>query len=333
MTRKRFVSCVVLCRNDREALDSYVVALAGILRGISSEYEIVLVHDGTVPGLGPTLDHILASTSYVRVLELTHAKGDHVGATAGLEVAIGDYVCVLDSDNDPPELLAEAVARAIDGTDVVLGIDANRSQRGVLGRVLGRLFVTYARRRLKVDVSQGMGSFRCMSRYAVNALIRLSQPHRYYRIWGDYVGLTTARMSYVGRGKRADRGLVKAVDEALDIVVSTSAHPLRMISVLAIAFAAANLVYIGYIVAIFLFKRDVATGWTTLSLQIALMTFFVITLLAIMSEYIGRGLERASPNPVYWVREERTSKRFVEVERRVNVVERSAAVDLDAPQR
>lgn len=320
---ERFVSCVVLCRGDAAQLEPFVRKLSTILLGFAADHEIVLVNDASDPEMRGALERIIDQLPYIRLLQLTQRKGDHVAATAGLGSALGDYVCVLDSDNDPPELVPEAVRTAMQGADVVFGADGNQSGRRAFSRLLERSFTRYAKRYLKVDVASGMGSFRCLNRYAVNALTRLAQPHRYYRIWGDYVGLRTVRMFYRGRGRRKGKTLLASIDEALDISVSTSPHPLRVLSALALLFALANVVYIVYVLAIFLVKPDVATGWTTLSLQISGVSLIVIVLLAAMGEYLGRLLERASPNPAFWVLEERTSKRFA-AEARVNVVERSA---------
>ena len=93
-----------------------------------------------------------------------------------------------------------------------------------------------------------------------------------------------------------------------------------------------NLLYIVYVVAIFIMKPDVVEGWTTLSLQVASVSLILILLLAAVGEYVGRLLERASPNPAYWVLEERTSKHFADSGRR-NLVEHSAATNIDVVQR
>lgn len=328
----RFVSCVVLCRSSGPELERYVAELSTVLRSAFVDYEMVLVNDGSAPG-PCSLDRILAREPYLRTLQLTQAKGDHVAATAGLESAIGDYLCVLDSRNDPPELVSKAVAMSLAGADVVFGIAEEKSGRGVLGRLLERAFLWYAKRYLGVDIASGMGTFRCLSRYAVNSLTRLAQPHRYYRIWGDYVGLTTVRMPYRGRGQRVGRKLGESLDEAIDIAISISPHPLRMISGLAMLFALCNALYVAYVVAVYVLKPDVSPGWTTLSLQISSFSLIMILLLAALSGYIGRLLERVSPNPAYWVRDERTSKQFTGEHRRLNVVEHSSVVDVDVAMR
>jgi polyisoprenyl-phosphate glycosyltransferase len=329
---ERFVSCVVLCRGTPEQLVGFVADLTRVLRPRLADYEIILVNDQKRAAFRPAIEQIVQVEPYVRVLHLSQAKSDSVAASAGLETSLGDYVCVMDSEFAPPERVPDAVLAAMEGADVVFVIDRNQTGRDVLGRLLARAFSWYARQHLKLDVTPGMGTFRCMNRYAVNALTRLAQPYRYYRIWGDYVGLTTVRTYHDGRGQRHRRGLSESIDEAIDIVISTSPHPLRMLSSLGLFFASANLLYVAYVVGIFLFKPQVASGWTTLSLQIACLSFVVIVLLAAMGEYVGRLLERTSTNPAYWVLEERTSKHFAEPSRR-NVVEQSAVTDISANSR
>src|SRR5438105_2405397 len=93
----------------------------------------------------------------------------------------------------------------------------------------------------------------------------------------------------------------------MGIIVTNSTHPLRFVSWLGLFGGTLNVLYVGYVAAIYLFKKDVAAGWTTLSLQTAGMFFFVFLILVILSEYIGRILEESKERPLYYVLEERNS--------------------------
>ena len=84
-----------------------------------------------------------------------------------------------------------------------------------------------------------------------------------------------------------------------------------------------NLLYASYVVAIFFFKERVAEGWTTLSLQSALMFFFVFLIMIVISEYIGHILVETLNRPLYYVLEEKNSSVLVVDEDRRNIVKES----------
>lgn len=68
-----------------------------------------------------------------------------------------------------------------------------------------------------------------------------------------------------------------------------------------------NILYVVYAVVVYLVKKDVAPGWTTLSLQHGVMFFLLFSILAILSEYVGRIVAQTSGRPLYFVAEEKSS--------------------------
>lgn len=116
-----------------------------------------------------------------------------------------------------------------------------------------------------------------------------------------------------------DRKLRTGLLEALEIVTSYSAHPLRMMTWLGVLAGGVNLLYAVYVVFVKLFKDSVAQGWTTLSLQISVMFFFLFAILVILSEYVGRILTESRKEQPYHIMEEFTSTVAVADEARRNI--------------
>jgi hypothetical protein len=108
-------------------------------------------------------------------------------------------------------------------------------------------------------------------------------------------------------GKPRQRGLLESINLAIDIIVANSKHPLRVVTMLGLLASILNLLYIGYIILVNIFKRNVMEGWTTSSLQNAGMFFFILLILTVISEYIGRILEETKDRPLYYVIDEKTS--------------------------
>jgi hypothetical protein len=104
------------------------------------------------------------------------------------------------------------------------------------------------------------------------------------------------------------------------LLVSTTRAPMRMVTAISLFGAIANLIYSAYVIAVALFKQDVATGWTSLSLQQSGMFFLISMVLFVLGEYILSVVSLSNEGPKYHVGQEFTSARIVRREK-LNVEE------------
>ena len=96
-------------------------------------------------------------------------------------------------------------------------------------------------------------------------------------------------------------------DRGARLLVSSTRKPLRMVSFLSIVGALSNLLYSIYVIAIGLFKDDVAPGWVTISLQQSGMFFLISLVLLVLGEYVLQLTHRVNEGPLYHVAQEFTS--------------------------
>jgi hypothetical protein len=66
-------------------------------------------------------------------------------------------------------------------------------------------------------------------------------------------------------------------------------------------------------------KDRVVEGWTTLSLQIAIMFFLLFTTLIVIAEYLAHAFEEVKDCPLYHVAEETASSTAVTDARKRNI--------------
>lgn len=319
------VSVVAPLRDDGPIVEVFVSEILAVLKAHYTNYELVLVDDGSQDDTQRRLSRVLETVPCVRVIRLSREFGTEIAITAGLDSAIGDFVVVMIPNMDPPALIPEMVRRARSGPGIVFGVRRDRSTEPLATRLSVRFFHWFGKQFLRLDLPKDSTHFRVLSRQAVNAMTRIKDKHRYLRLLSAQVGYANEGVVYdvQCRHPKAGRGLLSAVEQSVNLVVASSPHPLRLVSWLGLIASMANATYVLYVVGIYLFKTHVAEGWTTLSLQNASMFFFVFLILTVLSEYIGRILEEAKDRPLYHVLEERASHSMIVDAERRNIVKLS----------
>ena len=114
--------------------------------------------------------------------------------------------------------------------------------------------------------------------------------------------------------------LGSSLDRGMQLLVSTTRAPMRLVTSLSLFGAVANILYSIYVVAVGLFKADVAPGWISLSLQQSGMFFLISLVLLVLGEYILNMASLSNEGPRYHVGQEFTSARMTRREK-LNVEE------------
>jgi hypothetical protein len=109
--------------------------------------------------------------------------------------------------------------------------------------------------------------------------------------------------------------LGESIDRGMRLLVSTTQAPMRLVTTLSLFGAMANLGYSIYVVAIGIFKSDVAPGWISLSLQQSGMFFLISLVLLVLGEYILHMATLSNEGPLYHVGQEFTSARMTRKEK------------------
>jgi polyisoprenyl-phosphate glycosyltransferase len=324
MKLDRLVSVVAPIRNDEDVIGDFLDETVRVLRENYTHFEVILVDDGSSESSQAQLLEHLNRYEGVRLIQLSRRFGEEVAISAGLESAIGDYVVVLLARTDVPAVIPEFVNRCLEGHDIAYGVRRGPNRSGLLYRALASVFYRYCSRFLDLDIPANATQFKCFSRRAVNALLRIDDPSRYLRVFSSIVGFRRVAIPYdpIQRGEpRKSRSLIGSIGVAIGIVFENSAHPLRVVTWLGILAALANIAYMIYIVMVYLLKEDVMPGWTTISFQNAAQFCFITAILAALAEYIGRIMGRLQDRPKYFVMEEYEGTPNLPGQRGWNVVE------------
>jgi len=323
-----FVSVVAPVHQCGGFIQEFIAEVMAVLRGHYTNYELVLVDDGSTDETPKKVSEALSQYPCIRYIRLSRHFGMETAIASGLDTVIGDFAVVMLPECDPPGLIPEMVQQARSGAAVVFGVRKDRAGEPFWMRAGAGLFYWATKRVFHGALLPNSTQFRVLSRQAVNAVTRIKEKYRYLRLLSFHVGYANQSFLYtpVWRdGKRRGRGFWDSVGLAINMVVSYTTHPLRWVGWLGLLASGLNLLYMGYVITMFLLLKDrIAEGWTTLSLQASGMFFLLFLCLSVLAEYVGRILEESRDRPLYHVLEERNSNVLLADKERTNIVKESA---------
>lgn len=321
-----FVSVVASLHNDAQIVLPFVRELHALLEAHYVNYEIVLVDDGSTDRTALELSQVLETLGCLRVLRLSRSFGRDAALLAGMDSCIGDFIVLMSPETDPPALIPDLVQRCRAAGGVVVARPRNIGPQPLWAGITSAIFHEYCRRILKVDLQPGARTYFCLSRAALNAVLAVRSRVWHLRYLAGIVGFDSETVAYdrIARSGRAlERSFVEDLSSGIGIVLSNSKHPLRLASLLGLMASGINLLYMGYVVVVYLLKRDVQPGWTTQSLQISVMFFLVFVILTVLSEYVALVLEESQRRPAYFLAAEMNSNVVLRDTNRRNVVTQS----------
>ena len=154
--------------------------------------------------------------------------------SAGLDLAQGDAVIVIDADlQDPPELIPDLLRAWQAGHDVVLMRRRHRARGQLVKRGTARVFYRTIGRMSPTDIPLDVGDFRLLSRRAVEALRRFPERSRFMKGLFAWVGFDTTSSSTTATGRHAGKtkwNYWRLWNFALEGITSFSVIPLKIAS-------------------------------------------------------------------------------------------------------
>ena len=304
------LSIVVPCFNEAEVLwETHGRLTTTLSRLPDLDFEIIYVDDGSRDATSCVLQEIQATDGRARIIRLSRNFGHQTAVTAGLEHASGDAVVLIDADlQDPPEVIAEMVARWREGYHVAYGGRIDREGETRFKLATAKLFYRLLNRVSETEIPLDTGDFRLMDRTVVDALAAMPERDRFVRGMVAWTGFHQIAVPYRRAPRFAGESkypLLKMVRFALDGLTSFSRTPLRIATWLGFIVSAAALAGIVYALVLRLFTNDWVTGWTALFIAVLFVGGAQLLSLGIIGEYIGRIYGESKRRPLYVVQEAR----------------------------
>jgi dolichol-phosphate mannosyltransferase len=293
------ISVVVPIYNEEELIIQFHEAVADAMEKTRTQWEVVYVNDGSTDSSLELLKGLQCMDSHVVVVELSRNWG-HMGAiSAGLQIAHGAAVILMDGDfQDPPEILPKLVDAWREGGEVVVAVRRSRQERR---KVLAKLFPLFYRVMGTLSdypIPLNAGIFSLMSRKVVNSVNQMGERNRYLPGLRAWVGYRNKVVFYDRQDRLAGDGklsFLSRIKYAMDAITSFSYKPLRLSFAL---FLLASSISALLAFCMVLSRSSVATAGFGVGAAVFFVGGLVLLCMGVLGEYIGRVYDEVRSRPL-----------------------------------
>jgi glycosyltransferase involved in cell wall biosynthesis len=300
------LSLVVPCLNEESLLPRFHEAVTREAAATGEDYQIIFVDDGSRDDTLSILKKLAANDPHVRYLSFSRNFGKEAAMLAGMRYADGDAVIVMDADlQHPPEMIQRMVEYFGQGYDQVV---ARRTRSGdrITRTVTARLYYWLINKMVDVELVNGVGDFRLLSRRALDALLSLQEYNRFSKGLFSWIGFETVAFDYENVAREQGRSkwtVRKLLNYGLDGLLSFNDKPLRLAIYAGLPLTILSSLYAVWIILRAAFTGIDSPGYVTLMTAVILFGGIQLIMLGVIGEYIGRIYYETKQRPHYLLKE------------------------------
>jgi dolichol-phosphate mannosyltransferase len=307
MRKNILISVVTPVYMAEKIVELLVLEIAKAVEAITSDYEIILVEDGSKDNSWECIVKECKKDKRVKGVKLSRNFGQHYAITAGLDKAKGEWIVLMDCDlQDQPSEIIKLFNKANQGYDIVLARRESRKDKkskiifsNLFYKVLGYLTGT--------NQDPAVANFGIYHSKVIAAVSSLRESIRYFPTMVKWVGFKSSSVNVdhdyrkIGKTSYNFKRLLKL---SLDIILSNSDKPIKL--TIKVGFTIA---FISFLMGIYTFIRYQAgqitvLGYTSLLISIWFLSGIILAVLGIIGLYIGKTFEGVKKRPIYIIDQE-----------------------------
>lgn len=305
------LSLVVPCYNEEENVKEFYSCVRNCFKGKISDddYEFVFVDDGSNDKTLSQLKSLAGKEEIsVQIISFSRNFGKESAIYAGMTHAKGDEVCIIDADlQQRPEVVLQMmeILNSKPELDCVAAYQNERKESKAMAMTKS-VFYKIIDKMAEVDFINGASDFRLMKRTMVNAVLSMTEYHRFSKGIFSWVGFNTEYIPYEvakrehGQSKWNTKKLIKY---GIEGIVAFSTAPLRLVTIIGFVAAILSMLYLAVVVIQKLFFGIDVPGYASIIVLILLLGGLILFCLGIIGEYIAKVYVQMKNRPIFIERE------------------------------
>jgi len=304
--RPRF-SVVIPIFNEEAVLPLLLRRLDALLESFGASAEGIFVDDGSRDTSSIILKAKAKDDPRYRYIGLSRNFGHQVAITAGMDAARGEAIIVMDGDlQDPPEVVAEMIARWQEGYEVVYARRISREGESAFKKKTAAFFYRMLSWVSSIKIPNDVGDFRLIDRKVLDAFRSMPERDRFVRGMFAWLGFRQTEVTFHRPPRAAGATKYpfwKMLRLAVNGVIGFSDAPLRLAIWMGLAVSALAGLYGLYVIGLWFTRSDLVEGWSSTVVVISFLCGMNMLMTGIIGLYIGRIHAEVKRRPLYIVGE------------------------------
>ena len=291
---------------SQATLKPLVSRLLAVLDPLHTDYEIILINDGSPDRSWELIQELTQANQHLRGINLMRNVGQHNALLCGIRAARNEVIITLDADlQNPPEEIPKLLNKLAEGHDVVYGTP-QQQQHGLFRVLASWIFRLIMQGTIGISIACQISAFRAFRAELRNAFSEFQGPFVMIDVlltWGTTrFASIPVRHDLRAQGK-SSYSLRRLLAHGFNVLTGFSTLPLQLASWIGFFFTLFGVGVLVYVVGRYLILGFSFPGFPFLASIIAIFSGAQLFALGIIGEYLARMHFRLMDRPPYVIRQ------------------------------
>ena len=274
---------------------------------VGINYEVLFINDGSQDSTLEKLRGLSDSYSNVKYISFSRNFGKESAIYAGLTMATGDLVGLMDADlQHPPNLLPKMIEAIKEGYDVAAAKRVSKKGEPIINSLGSKLFYKMFNSISSIKLVPGATDYRVMTRQVTDAVMRLNEYNRFSKGLFQWVGFETKWIEYENIQRVAGESTWSVGDltrYSIQAIVAFTTLPLSISIVLGFIISALAFIYLLFIIVKYILYSDPVQGFATTMCVILFLGGMQMILIGILGKYLENTYNETKNRPIFIIKE------------------------------
>ena len=287
-------------------LEKLVEEIQLVMKKLELDYELILIDDRSPDNSWEVMKKLSSSFSEIKIIRLSKNFGQHPTIIAGLSLAKGDWVVVMDCDlQDQPKEIEKLYLKALEGFEIVLAKRENRKD-GFIKKIFSKLFYKLFNYLSGIKVNSEVANFGIYHKKVIQSILKINDNIKFFPLFINWVGFNSISINVEHKERekgKSSYSILKLLSLAFNTIISFSEKPLKIFTSLGIIISLLSVFFGIYFFEKYLTGKVTEPGYTSIILSIWFLSGVIISSIGIVGIYLGKTFNQTKNRPVFIIDE------------------------------
>ncbi|RKS13373.1 glycosyltransferase family 2 protein [Flavobacterium sp. 120] len=287
-------------------LDKLVDEIQKTMLVLDMPYEIILIDDRSPDKSWDVMKIISHRFLEVKSVRLSRNFGQHPAIMAGLTLAKGEWIVVLDCDlQDQPKEVLNLYNKAKEGFDVVLAKRRNRQDsffKKMTSLIFSKIYSFFTDTKYDNEVA----NFGIYHSKVIASILEISDAIKFFPLFVKFVGYNSTSI-IVEHGLREEGNssysFSKLISLAFNSIISFSNKPLKLFVKFGLIISLISFLFGLYNIYLTVTNQIEVLGYSSIIVSIWFLSGAIITTIGVTGIYVGKIFDQTKGRPTFIIDE------------------------------